>query len=702
MKLIKSLIVMVCVFCGMACSDNDGESAGKPQTTKFKVAVIMPATSQERWNRTAEWALSNMTYAQSTLQTAVSLELEWKDENTADIDSYIASVSKDDSYCAIIGPFTSTKARVAAEACLKSGKTLLLPMATSAELQRMYANTQNIWNLVQSDITQCELMILQASLYEKSEVSLLAPDTEYGQSFSDWFSYQASEAGLDVGFVDIYSNTAELRSAMDKQVGTNRVYDKALLFVPGSDDDAIAFDNEYGRLKGDDDYLDFPQVICSDNMYSATLESKLKYYDYEGLAPSAAPESGFNEAYYAKFNSYPIPGEAHLFDALMMVGFAATESVKSGNGINESLLEATQWNGTWNSGWMRDDLRLTFEAIQQGREIDLGGVTGDWTFDTRTKSCVLNSTYTHWIHTCGKYSALEYVSADGGARTTSQLQAWESQSTNVQSFDSNQKNFTYPELKNNWAVVISGSTDWANYRHQADALAMYQVLKRHGYDDDHIMYISEDNIAYHAKNLHQGVVKVRPDGENLYHDVNVDYKLSELTFFDFGSIMTGDKSAGLRKVLETTENDNIFIYWCGHGTKNELAWGNSIINSTFMADIFKQMNKEKRYRKIFFALDACYSGTIGNACVGIPGIVVMTAANATEPSKADMKDTEMGIWLSNGFTRAFQETIDSRVDISLRDLYYTLSLNTVGSHATVYNMENYGNAYNNYMNEFLK
>jgi hypothetical protein len=67
-----------------------------------------------------------------------------------------------------------------------------------------------------------------------------------------------------------------------------------------------------------------------------------------------------------------------------------------------------------------------------------------------------------------------------------------------------------------------------------------------------------------------------------------------------------------------------------------------------------------------------------------------------------MKDSEMGIWLSNGFTRAFQEAIDETPNITMRDLYYKLARQTVGSHATVYNAEHYGNMYSNTMKEFLK
>jgi hypothetical protein len=84
---------------------------------------------------------------------------------------------------------------------------------------------------------------------------------------------------------------------------------------------------------------------------------------------------------------------------------------------------------------------------------------------------------------------MEYLSTDGTGRTTSTLQAWDWQNRNMQSFSHDQKDFYYPELNEKWAVVVGTSDTWANYRHQADALAMYQLLKRHGYDDEHIILI---------------------------------------------------------------------------------------------------------------------------------------------------------------------------------------------------------------------
>jgi glycosylphosphatidylinositol transamidase (GPIT) subunit GPI8 len=112
----------------------------------------------------------------------------------------------------------------------------------------------------------------------------------------------------------------------------------------------------------------------------------------------------------------------------------------------------------------------------------------------------------------------------------------------MQSFSHDQKDFYYPELNEKWAVVVGTSDTWANYRHQADALAMYQLLKRHGYDDEHIILIIEDNIAYHPRNIYPGVVKVRTDGENLYENVEVDYKINDIGIDDFEKILMGEVS----------------------------------------------------------------------------------------------------------------------------------------------------------------
>lgn len=662
----------------------------------------MPASEQSRWERIAAWALENINAAQQGLPQRVMLEIEWQDEEAPEWEAFVKRVAEDDDYVAVIGPQSSVNARKAAQICgSNKQKTLILPIATSTEFQRIYAGSNYVWNLSQSDITQCELLLTQAKLSGRRNVSLLTSDDDYGRSFSDWFAFQAIELGMEVEDMVVYRSESEICKMVRKQYDKKRKYNHALIFAPGNERDALILDDELERLrKTTMGYFEFPLLLCSDMMNSSYLLSHLKYPEYEGLAPSAAPESGFNSIYQAKFCEEPLSGEAHLYDAINLLAYALTHQKQhQTENLNKSILAIVEGEVSWNGSWLKDDIREVFSMLQSGIAVDLNGVTGDWTFDERTHASVLNTTYNHWLLKDGVYTTLEYLSTDGSAHTISSTQAWEWQSSHQMSFDPYQKDVSYPNLDKRWAVVVGTSDNWANYRHQADALAMYQVLKRHGYDDDHIVLIIEDNIAYHKNNLYQGVVKVRPDGENVYKDAKVDYKLSEVTISDFGDIMQGKTSDKLPHVIEADSDDNVMVFWCGHGYQNTLAWGsNATVYGREVRSIIEGMN----YRKIFFALDACYSGTIGKACEGLPGVLVMTAANAYEPSKADMKDTEMGIWLSNGFTRAFQEAVDENPDIKMSDLYYKLARQTVGSHATVYNFTSYGNMYSNTMEEFMK
>lgn len=686
-----------------ACN-NDETYQTKTEIVSHKVAVIMPASEQQRWERVANWALSNADVAQNNLNRKIKLELVWIDENNPDWESLAKNASYDDSYVAIIGPKSSINAHKVAQFCKEKKKTLILPIATSTELQRIYSGSDYVWNLSQSDITQCELLLSQAKLSERKYVSLLTSNDDYGKSFSDWFGFQALELGLTVEDVIVYNSESEIREAVQQQYNKNRKFDRTLLFAPGKEKDALVLDDELCKLKsGTKGYFEFPLLLCSDAMNSSSLLQQLKYSQYEGLALSATPNSGFNSLYKTKFGEEPICGEAHLFDAITLLHFSlAHQKVNNIEDLDNSILAMINGRTTWNVSWLADDMRSTFEMINKGVDIDLSGVTGDWTFDERTHASVLNSTYNHWLIQDGKYTTLEYLSKDGGSNTISTTQAWEWKSSTMIEFNPEQANIEYPELKEKWAVVIGTSDKWAYYRHQADALAMYQLLKRHGYDDEHIILIIEDNIAFHPNNIYPGVVKVRPDGENLYQDVVVDYKINDITPSDLQNILIGNKSTKLKDVVSSTSADNIIIYWCGHGSPNRLAWGGeNTVYSWQIHDILQEMYNSNKYRKILFSMEACYSGSIAEACKEIPGVLFITAANAYETSKADMKDADMGIWLSNGFTRAFQESIDENPHITMRDLYYKLARQTIGSHATVYNHTYYGNMYTNTMKEYL-
>ena len=49
--------------------------------------------------------------------------------------------------------------------------------------------------------------------------------------------------------------------------------------------------------------------------------------------------------------------------------------------------------------------------------------------------------------------------------------------------------------QDHWAVLVAGSNQYYNYRHQADTCHAYQILKKNGIPEDHIIHLAYDDIA---------------------------------------------------------------------------------------------------------------------------------------------------------------------------------------------------------------
>lgn len=706
---IKVCMAAAFLLSCLSCEDEPPSSATEgTEVSEYRVAVVMPAEDQERWNRVAEWVLDDLAEAQRGLPRQVRLKIEWKDENAPDLKEYLEAAASDPEVVAVVGPYHSEEAQLASVCCGSRRKTLILPVSSSVELQRSCAGKDFLWALAESDIGQCEVMLTQALMNGAENVYLLSREDDYGQGFIDWFAFQATELGLTPQGNYVYSTPEEMAEDLVQISGRAKELQddvfQTLLFVPSSPEDVVWLDSLYRGNAGLHPH--FPVLMCSDVAYSGSLRGRLSSgLVWEGVSLSADPSSGFPTVYRVRFGEDPLNGEAHLYDALTLLAYGlAVKGQSSELDLNGALKRLVGGRTAYSGNWMRDDMAQTFSLLLSGMSPDVKGVTGSWDFDAEKYTSVLHSTYAHWTYTeeDGFY-VWNYLSTDGGRRTSSTLANWNWAVSRLEQFDTNAPEFAYPALEENWCVLVAASEGWPNYRHQADVYAMYQLARRHGYDDGHIILIAADDIAYNPKNLHPGEVRVRPEGENVYEGVHIDYDLDDLCPEDIASILSGVPGDRTPVVVEGNEHANVFVFWSGHGTFGRLNWGDGYesLSGVQLRSALQAASGRKNYRKMFVALEACYGGSVATACEGIPGVLFMTAANDYETSKADIQDYEMNIWLSNGFTRAFQETIDANPDISLRNLYFRLARRTVGSHVSVYNEGNYGNVYRNTMAEYL-
>lgn len=698
------LIALLCTSC--SDSDNSYAEAQKQEVKEYSIGVIMPTQYRERWERTARWALENINKSQASLSKAVRFSIHDVTEDGISADEMEHTVRRmieEDGDSAIIGPMGIANAYGAARACTALGRPLLLPLCTSAEFQRIFATSPYVFNLTESDMAQSEIILSEALLTNARHPMLIVRQDEYGNTFREWFGFQASTLGFADAKVYVYSGRSSLSDVINeiqRRCIDEVIADAKVVFVPSSSQDMTDFCQLIQQKLDSYEFFPLQGMMITDRGFSDEVATSFSsYWDFQGISVAPSPASGFAAAYRERFGEDPISGEAQFYDAFLMLAYSLTAcEATPGLSLADAIVKVVDGEESITASWLPDDMKYTMQMLQEGRFPHISGVSGDWLFDTKNHSSVLNTSYAKWVLRHGMYNIVQYMSAEeNNKRAIANTQIWDWANTAGLVYDDiseEQQDFDYPALRDKYAVIVAASTGWTNYRHQADALAFYQLLKTHGYDDEHILLIMEDDIAYNAANPYQGVVRAETGGEDLYHDVTVDYRPSALTRDRLAQLLTEE--------LPSTANDNVLLFWAGHGNMGELQLADRTVSAATIRNVISTMHAKGKYRKMVMMIEACFSGSIAEKCEGIPGVLGITAANAYESSIADNADPLLGVFLSDSFSRSLALTLHHQPDITLRNLYYNMVKLTTGSHVKIYNAGHYGNLFRNTMQEFIE
>lgn len=693
--------LLLLAFCG--CAD-DIEAPTSPQSKQevHTVAVIMPMSHglDKHWKRTLSFLNRNMDIAFKGQEKAIKLRYELYDENKEDMSRLADSLAKRKDIEAVVGCLYSDHAAEMITKLADAEKTFLT-VSTSADLTR--GNTQHgyLWSMVETDITQCEVLLSKALDYGAKRVSLLTlENNSYSQTFVDWFSFQAGELGLEVTGIHLYNeqNVTEVsQRACDEETDY-------IICVPATVEEVQWICEAFQKYDATHPFS--PKKLFGDTAYGSDVINKYAKYveGIEGVTFGGDPESGFEVSYKTFFRDELSLGESQIYDACMMLYYGFWYQLIHANqslSLKESLRAVVDGRDNNHHGWMGEDMRFVIESFAKGGHPNITGASGSLDFDKDVYTSVLESTYANFMVYNGRYVTLGYYKSNGGRRSDKTLAGWNWKKNQIQDF-SDEIDIRYPVLQDKWALLVASSKDWKNYRHQADILSVYQMIRERGYPDDHIILIMEDDLAQNPKNPFKGEVKTDLAESNLYQNFDIDYKMSDLTPTDIMNILSGKKTSRTPIVIESTDKDNILIFWSGHGTQAELCWGDEFmgVRKEMVSNTLKQMAKEKKYRKMLFLIEACYSGSIVKD-IQIPGALFITAANDKETSKADNFSNQLGVWMTNRFTYGLREQLETDMSVPLRDLYYRLFINTIGSHVMVYNTANFGNIHMNNISEFF-
>ncbi|KAF2178199.1 hypothetical protein K469DRAFT_642802 [Zopfia rhizophila CBS 207.26] len=252
--------------------------------------------------------------------------------------------------------------------------------------------------------------------------------------------------------------------------------------------------------------------------------------------------------------------------------------------------------------------------------------------------------------------------------------------------------FAWGEHTSNWAVLVSTSRFWFNYRHLANVLSLYRTVKRLGIPDSQIILMLPDDMACNPRNAFPGTVYNNADRAlDLYGDnIEVDYRGYEVTVENFIRLMTDRVSEDMprSKRLLTDDRSNILVYMTGHGGNEFLKFQDAEEISAFdLADAFEQMWEKKRYHEILFMIDTCQANTMYSKFYS-PNILATGSSEIDQSSYSHHADNDVGVAVIDRYTYYNLDFLETQVreptsKLTMGDLFDSYDEEKIHSHPGV-------------------
>ena len=714
----------VCLFSSCRKESDTIVYYSSVKTTSYKIALVLPLYQSGEYKARLEnivgYAVTNMRNAQKYISElgdslAVDLEIEWYDEDSVPLDSLAQALACRDDLMLVVGPLRNENVDIMASAFKPCSKTLIVPCGSSENIIRRYSVTKSgdkaekpfLWSLCETDVSQSKALLAKAWESGASSIALLSPDDEYGQTFYEWIPFFATEMGIDLEARNILTYTDDLAVNAEKALSSG--VDCIICAVNSAKDAEVVLNAK--KALGDKT----PRILFTNGALSAYLLQLGELAEgTEGIAPYADPSTGFQIAYEQRCGYSPAGAEAQVYDALLLSGITAFILNHLGGeaDINDIIRQITSVGEeaypVWDELGMRSLLKL-LNGTGGDSHVKLVGASGPLRFDSEACTSLVQSTYVHWMVYNGQLLTLDYMSDDGSNRTASTLASWNWKARMMEDIEDQDSPVQYKDLEDSYALLVQGSSGWANYRHQADVLNVYQMLRRQGWDDDHIILVLSNDIAYDKSNSPQGEIRTSTYGDDLYQSAVIDYSTDTLKVSDISDIMLGRSSSHLPTVLNTSDRTNVLVFWSGHGCLaathkvNGFIWRDKedILSESDFRSLLEQMHSQQRYRKMLLLLEPCYSRNLASQTRQIPGILAIASAGATESSFADFHSSDLRIWMSDRFSNNLVNTLSEKPDQTYRELYEYLYTHTLGSHVYVENSYWFGNLCKSTLGEFI-
>jgi ABC-type branched-subunit amino acid transport system substrate-binding protein len=657
-----------------------------PVATPITIGVLLPLSGPDSFSAKAplEWARDNINAAGGI--AGRPLAFDYADLANEDLVTAARRLASDPAVAAVIGPATSQAVFSVMPRFIQSQKVVVTPTATAGGLYRAFSDSPYFWRTVQSDIQQVQVMLLIAARDGAERVALVtAGDNLYGDIVFDWFGFTAAELGIEVTASVRFDQTSQpCGAAMEEALASEP---HALIAVPIGGRPAVCMARAWQGSGSDS------RLLFSDAAQLTSLIDELGDMadGLEGTAPSSSSTNGFAAAFAERFGEAPTPYAANLYDAVLTLAYGLEQSGGlAGSALPLAMEHAADARGA-RTGWNAEGVATALEAMRSGEAPYLTGATGPLNFDPATHSELVNSAYERWVVRNGRFEIAEAFDSRQSPDSVEGLVSFrKKQAAALVSAGAGQ----VASREGLWAVFVAASTGWDNYRHQADVLAQYQLLRTNGVPDSRIILIMADDIANNPANPEPGVVRQEVDGPDLYDNVEVDYLLDDITPSSLLDILLGNETAKTPVVVNSTPNDNIYVFFAGHGEEEGIYLGydrqvlgavdeEMLLTPQALQTTLASMHADAAYRQMLIAIESCKGGTFGVG-LDIPDVLLLSGASPHENSLSSNFDSSAGIWRADQFAYEFWKAATAVPESSMSDIYALVYEEVEGSHVSAY------------------
>lgn len=694
-----------------------------------KVAVFMPSLSEQPATTAPalQWVADSVNAAGGINGRTLTFESTPYDPRLGD-DSVVAageSLAANDDYVAAIGPGTSEQLFLVADSFLKHKKPLISFTSAGAELFRAYGGKGFLWRTRESDIAQAELLVRLARERGATRIALVTTLDQDGYSFFSWFGFFARELGYanDAVTIEVLTDPANCLQTVTKALENK----PEILFVAVGNPNEVQCVIETATPMPPMMGVTRPPIVIADTGLDLPRQLSEMGPLAQGIeAMSPVPFAADFEKAYVEHTGQPlsIHGASEYDAALVMAYGLQFSHGEGGQALMDGIKEAVAGrDGDY--GWDANGIKGALEAISEEKCPNISGATGALDFDPDYGMDLAASAFSHWTWENGAQVFHEtYWTGDAQFLTSGGVLVAPRQNA-LPDLSGSGSNFTPAVGKTEvWAVIAALSSGWANYRHQADALRQYQILRANGVPDDHIVLILADDIASASQNPRKGEVRNEVDGKNLRTNAQIDYRLT-LTAAQLMDIVQGNKTAATPIVVESTASSNLYLYLAGHGgefgmminaqTAADGLYGDDqgLLTPAMLRNALCTLRSENRLRRAVVAIESCYGGVFGDAgyfgiesgcdagATPLYGVTLLSAANVTEVSFASSYDPNVRAWVSDAFSQRLAGNLEGSLTTSLSDVYKDVYLGVTGSHASIYNLSASGLISNITLEEML-